>query len=328
MKLIARAVAGSIALAAALVAAPLFAQSYPVKPVTVIIPYPPGGVDLVARLIQPAMQQDLGQPWVIEYKPGASGLIGMEYVSRAEPDGYTLLYTASNPWVVTPAMRAKTPYDPVKDFTPITNTTEGVNVIIAAQSFPSGNFREMVDYAKKNPTKVSWATSGLGSFWHLDAENMNRLASMDILHVPFAGFGPMIPAMYSGQVSMLLITLQIAKPLVDGKKVKIVAIMNSSDKAKHLFPAGVQRVNEVLPDYVMGPSWNGVGGPKGLPRPVVMRMNQAIHKALGTKEVNDRLAGEGSFVSANTPEEFAARIQNDLELSRFIVRAAKIKLLE
>jgi tripartite-type tricarboxylate transporter receptor subunit TctC len=323
-----KSIVRGIAFAAALASAPLFAQSYPIKPVTVIIPYPPGGVDLVARMIQPAMQQELGQPWVIEYKPGASGLIGMEYVSRAEPDGYTLLYTASNPWVVTPAMRAKTPYDPVKDFTPITNTTEGVNVIISSTSFPVSNFRELVDYAKKNPTKVSWATSGLGSFWHLDAENMNRLAGMDILHVPFAGFGPMIPAMYTGQVTMLLITQQIAKPLVDGKKAKIVAIMNSNDKAKHLFPAGIQRVNEVLPEYIMGPSWNGVGGPKGLPRPVVLRMNQAIHKALSAKEITDRLAGEASFVSANTPEEFAARIQSDLELSRSIVRAAKIKPLE
>ena len=184
-----KSIVRGIAFAAALASAPLFAQSYPIKPVTVIIPYPPGGVDLVARMIQPAMQQELGQPWVIEYKPGASGLIGMEYVSRAEPDGYTLLYTASNPWVVTPAMRAKTPYDPVKDFTPITNTTEGVNVIISSTSFPVSNFRELVDYAKKNPTKVSWATSGLGSFWHLDAENMNRLAGMEPISTRLLGGG-------------------------------------------------------------------------------------------------------------------------------------------
>src|SRR5687768_13536254 len=139
MRLIACALAALSA-----VSAPLMAQNYPTKPVTIVIPYPPGGVDVVPRLMQPAIQQDLGQPWVIEYKPGASGLIGMEYVARAQPDGYTLLFTASNPWVVLPAMRASTPYDPIKDFTPITNTTEGVNVIIASQSFPANSFREML----------------------------------------------------------------------------------------------------------------------------------------------------------------------------------------
>lgn len=315
-------------IATAVLCAPLAAQTYPVKPVTVVIPYPPGGVDLVARLIQPAIEQELGQPWIIEYKPGASGQIGMEYVSRAKPDGYTLLYTASNPWVVTPVMRPKAPYDPIKDFTPITNTTEGVNLIVAGTQFPPNTFRETLDYAKKNPNKVSWATSGLGSFWHLDAENMNRLAGTDILHVPFAGFGPMLPAMYSGQVSMNLITYQVVRPLIESGKVKALAIMNSNDKAKHLFPKGVETVNSVLPGFVMGASWNGVGGPANLPRPIVQRVNQAVHKALSQKDLVDRLARDASFSSANTPEEFAARIVTDLEHSRTIVRAAKIAPLD
>ena len=316
------------AIAISVLCAPLAAQNYPARPVTVVIPYPPGGVDLVVRLIQPAIEQELGHPWVIEYKSGASGLIGMEYVSRARPDGYTLLFTASNPWVVTPALRAKTPYDPIKDFTPITNTTEGVNVIVAGMQFPPNSFREMLDYAKKNPSKVSWATSGLGSFWHLDAENMNRLAGTDILHVPFAGFGPMLPAMYSGQVSMNLITLQTVRALIDSGKVKPLAIMNSNDKARHLFPKGIEIVKEVLPGFVMGASWNGIAGPANLPRPIVMRVNQAVHKALSQKEIVDRLTRDGSFVSANTPEEFAARIVSDLEHSRSIVRAARIAPLE
>ncbi len=316
------------AITTAVLCAPLAAQNYPVKPVTVVIPYPPGGVDLVARLIQPSIEQELGQPWIIEYKPGASGQIGMEYVSRARPDGYTLLYTSSNPWVVTPVMRPKTPYDPIKDFTPITNTTEGVNLIVAGTQFPPNNFRETLDYAKKNPSKVSWATSGLGSFWHLDAENMNRLAGTDILHVPFAGFGPMLPAMYSGQVSMNLITYQVVRPLIESGKVKALAIMNSEGKAKHLFPKGVEIISDVLPGFVMGASWNGVGGPANLPRPIVQRVNQAVHKALSQKDLVDRLTRDASFSSANTPEEFAARIVNDLEHSRTIVRAAKIAPLD
>jgi tripartite-type tricarboxylate transporter receptor subunit TctC len=325
MKLFATAFA---AIAAAACCAPLAAQTYPVKPVQVVIPYPPGGVDVVARLLMPALQQELGQPWVIDYRPGASGMIGMEYVSRAQPDGYTLLFTASNPWVVLPAMRSKTPYDPVRDFTPITNTTEGVNVIIASTAFPPNSFREMLEFAKKNSGKTSWATSGLGSFWHLDAENMNRLAGTDVLHVPFTGFGPMIPAMYSSQVSMGLITLQIAKPLLDAGKLKAIAILNSNGKAKSMYPPGVQIVNEVLPGFESGASWNGVGGPAGLPRPIVLRTNAAVHKALQQKDLLDRFAREGVISGANTPEEFAARIASDLANSRAIVKAAKIAPLE
>ena len=319
---------GIAALATAVASSMAAAQAYPAKPVTVVIPYPPGGVDVVVRLIMPAVQQELGQPWIIDYKPGASGLIGMEYVARAQPDGYTLLFTASNPWVVLPAMRASTPYDPIKDFTPITNTTEGVNVIVAAPSFPAGSFREMIEFSKKNPGKLSWATSGLGSFWHLDAENMNRLAGTDVLHVPFSGFGPMLPAVFSGQVSMGLFTYQIAKPLIDSGKLKTIAILNSNGKAKAMYPAGVQIVSEVLPGFESGASWNGVGGPAGLPRPIVMRTNAAVHKALAQKELLDRFGREGVIVSANTPEEFAARIQSELATSRAIVKAAKIPLLQ
>ena len=311
-------------IATAVLCTPIAAQTYPVKPVMVVIPYPPGGVDRVVRLIQPDIQKELGQPWVVEYKPGASGLIGMTHVARARPDGYTLLFTASNPWVVTPVVRVSTPYDPIKDFTPITNTTAGVNVIVAGPQFPPNTFREMIDYAKKNPAKVSWATSGLGSFWHLDAENINRLAGTDILHVPFAGFGPMIPAMYSGQVSMNLITLQTVRGLISAGKVKPLAIMNSDNKASHLFPKGVEIVKDVLPDYVMGASWNGVAGPGNLPRPIVLRISQAVHKALSQKAFVDRITHDGSYVIANTPEEFAARIVSDLERSRSIMRAAKI----
>ena len=307
---------------------PLSAQTYPTRPVQVIIPYPPGGVDISIRLLMPTIQQELGQPWVIEYRPGASGLIGMEAVARAQPDGYTLLATASNPWVVLPAMRTKTPYDPIKDFTPITNTTEGVNVIVAATSFPPNNFREMLDYAKKNPSKVSWATSGLGSFWHLDAENMNRLAGTQVLHVPFQGFGPMIPALYSGQVSMNLLTLQIAKPVIDSGKAKVIAVLNSNGKAKHMYPSGAQIVSDVLPGFESGASWNGVGGPASLPRPIVMRNVAAIHKALASKDLQERFAKEGVITNPNGPEEFAARIASELASSRAIVKAANIQPLE
>ena len=316
-----------VALAILFPAAPLLAQSYPVKPVRIVIPYPPGGVDITIRQILPYMDQDLGQPNVIDYRPGASGLIGTEFVSRAEPDGYTLLATASNPWVVSPAMRKQTPYHPIKSFTPISTVSQGgVNLIVANLDFPPNSPAELFAYAKKFPEKVAWATSGLGSSWHLDAEYMNVLAGTRILHAPFAGFGPMIPATVSGQVQMALIPFQFIQSMLTAKKVKIIGIMSTEPRVRDLAPPGVQFVKEVLPDYEAGPSWIGIGGPANLPRPIVMRLNAAINKAIREPKVQENFAPQRTIVAGSTPEEFAERIRHDFELAVKIVKTAAIPL--
>jgi tripartite-type tricarboxylate transporter receptor subunit TctC len=304
------------------------AQAYPAKPIRAVVPYPPGGVDIIIRLIVPGMEKELGQPVVFDYRPGAGGLIGMEYVARTEADGYTLLATASNPWVVTPAMRRKTPYDPIRDFTPISLVLEGVNVIVANPKFPASNVRELVDFAKRNPGKVAFATSGLGSFWQLDGELMKRVADIDMLHVPFQGFGPMLPPVMSGEVGLGLITYQIASGLVGAGKLKVIGILNSNDKAKHLFPAGVQRVNEVLPAFESGASWTGIGAPANLPRPILTRLNAAIVKSVNQPEIQERFTKDRAFGTGSTPEEFAARIAREYENSKRVVKEAQIPLLD
>jgi tripartite-type tricarboxylate transporter receptor subunit TctC len=303
-------------------------EPYPSKPVQVVIPYPPGGVDVTIRLMMPVIAQELGQPWVIDYRPGAGGQIGVEHVSKAEPDGYTLLATASNPWVVLPAIKKKKVYDPIKDFTPISIAIEGVNLIVAPASFAPNSLKEMLEHAKRNPGKLAWATSGLGSTWHIDSENLKRLAGVDILHVPFQGFGPMIPAMYSGQVQMGLITYQIIKPLVAAGKFKMIAILNSESPAKHLFPPGVQVVSEVVPGYESSASWVGIGGPAKLPREVVMRQNIAVVKSLRQKDLQDRFTRDGVVATGSTPVEFSARIASDVARVQRIVKEAKIPLLD
>ena len=317
----------ALALATLFFVAPLLAQSYPVKPVRIVIPYPPGGVDITIRQILPYMDQELGQPNVIDYRPGASGLIGTEFVSRAEPDGYTLLATSSNPWVVSPAMRKQTPYHPIKSFTPISTVSHGgVNLIVANLDFPPNTPAELFTYAKKFPDKVAWATSGLGSSWHLDAEYMNVLASTKILHAPFAGFGPMIPATVSGQVQMALIPFQFIQPMLTAKKVKMIGIMSTEPRARELAPAGVQFVKDLLPEYEAGPSWIGIGGPANLPRPIVMRLNAAINKAIREPKVQENFAPQRTIVAGSTPEEFAERIRHDFELAVKIVKTAGIPL--
>ena len=313
-------------LAIACAAAPLVAaaQSYPVKPIRIVVPYPPGGVDVYVRLLIPTMDQELGQPSIIEYKPGASGMIGTHYVSTVDPDGYTILWTASNPWVVTPAMRKETPYDPVKSFTPITVVTEGVNVIVASMNFPPNNLKEMFDYARKN--ELAWSTSGIGSSWHLDAENMNRLAGTKILHAPFKGFGPMFPALIAGRPPVALMTYSVTRRLVAAKKAKFLGTMSTKEKVRHLLPKGLQAVTDVLPKFEASSSWVGVGGPANLPREIVMRLNRALIKGIQTPEIQKRSLEDRIVATGNTPEEFAKLIKADYELAVQSVRDSKIPL--
>jgi tripartite-type tricarboxylate transporter receptor subunit TctC len=316
-------------IAATILFAPLtvLSQSYPTKPVRIVIPYPPGGVDVTIRLLTNVMDAELGQPTIFDYKPGASGIIGTDLVARAEPDGYTILATASNPWVVSPALRkGGTPYHPIRDFTPITMVIEGVNLIVANPAFPANNVRELLDYAKKNPKKVSWSTTGIGSSWHLEVENINHRAGTDILHVPFPGFAQMIPPLLTGEVPMALITYQIINKLVASGKVKMIGVLSTNPKTKHFFPPGVQQVAEVFPGYQSAPSWIGFGGPAKLPRPIVMRLNAAIVKAINQPLVQERFTADKIVATGSTPEEFADRIRSDYELALKVVKDANIPL--
>jgi tripartite-type tricarboxylate transporter receptor subunit TctC len=313
-----------LVLLASLACAGALAQEYPVKPVRVVIPYPPGGVDVSVRLLMPAIERELGQPWVLDYRSGAGGLIGHEHVARSAPDGYTLIATVSNPWIILPSLRRVTPYDPIKDFTPITMGYEGANLIVAHPSFPAGNFRELIEHAKRNPAKVAFATSGIGSAQHIDGENIKRLAGADMIHAPFQGFGPMIPAMLGGQVPVGFITFQIARPLVAAGKLKIVAITNSANIDKALWPPGVQPVDEVLPGFVPMPAWQAYGGPAGLPRPIVLRTQRAIAKALDEPAIVKQFAEDRIMKLGMPPDDFERRLKAEYTLVRNAIKAAGI----
>ena len=318
-------------LAAACLSAPMaaLAQSYPVKPVRIVIPYPPGGVDVTIRLLTNVMDAELGQPTVFDYKAGASGIIGTDYVARQEPDGYNILATASNPWVVSPAMRkGGTPYHPVRDFTPISIVIEGVNLIVANPAFPANNVRELLDYARANNSKVSWSTTGIGSSWHLEVENINHRAGTSILHVPFPGFAQMLPPLLTGEVPVALITYQIINKLVSAGKVKMIGVLSTNPKTRHFFPPGVQQVAEVYPGYQSAPSWIGFGGPAKLPRPIVMRLNSAIIKAINQPSVQERFTSDKIVATGSTPEEFGERIKSDFEMALKVVKEANIPLSE
>jgi tripartite-type tricarboxylate transporter receptor subunit TctC len=275
------------------------------------------------------MDAELGQPTILDYKPGASGIIGTDHVAKAEPDGYTILATASNPWVVSPALRkGGTPYHPVRDFAPISIVIEGVNLIVANPAFPANNVREMIDFAKKNSRKVSWSTTGIGSSWHLEVENINHRAGTDILHVPFPGFAQMLPPLFTGEVPLALITYQIINQHLAAGKAKMIGVLSTNPKTRVFYPPGVQQVAEVFPGYQSAPSWIGFGAPAKTPRPIINRLNAAIVKAINQPKVQERFTQDKIVATGSTPEEFGERIRADYELALKVVKDANIALSE
>lgn len=318
----------ALAAAITLLAAPCgaSAQAYPVKPVRVVVPYPPGGVDLTVRILMPSIERTLGQAWVIDYRPGATGLIGQEHVARSTADGYTLIATASTSWVNAPSLRKLPPYDPVRDFTPISMLIETLATIVSHASFPANNMRELIDYARRNPGKVSYATGGIGSGQHLDGEAITRLARIDYTHVPYQGFGPMMQALLGAQISTGFMTYGIARQNVGAGKLKILAIPNTSPESKALAPPGAQFVSEALPGFESMPGWVGVGGPAGMPRPVVMRLNDAIVKAMSEPAVAKILEQDKVINRAGPPEDFERLLRNDVARVRISVQEARIPL--
>ena len=312
-----------------LVALPMLAtaqtsQTYPTKPVRIVVPYPPGGVDLVVRLLVPSLEKSLGQPVIVDYKPGAGGMIGTDHVAKAAPDGYTLLATVANSWINLPALKKQSPYDPIKDLTPVAILQENLTLIVAHPSFPPNNMTELIDYARKNPGKVVYATSGIGGAQHLEAEFIQRLANFEWVHAPFQGFGPMIPAITGGQVPIGLITYAVAKGFLSSGKWKTIAVINSDRLGRKLALPGVQIVADVLPGFEAIPVWMAIGGPGGLPRPIVTRLNEAFTKAQREPNVVERYAEDKQVDISTSPENFDLRIKADYETVKKAIAAAKI----
>jgi tripartite-type tricarboxylate transporter receptor subunit TctC len=303
-------------------------QQYPTKPVRIIIPYPPGGVDISTRLLMPAIEKELGQPWVLEYRSGAGGVIGQDYVAKAAPDGYTLLVTLANSWTVAPAVRKHTPYNPLTDFTPISLGIEPLGLLVAHPSFPANSLTELIDHAKKNPGKAVWATSGIGSSWHMNGEMAKIRGNFDILHAPYQGFGQMIPAVLGGQVPLMMITWSVVHPMITGGKVKLLGMTNSDSKFKAIAPPGTQSFADMVPGYEAIPDWVGLAGPAGLPQPIVSLVHAAYVKALRTPEVVQKMEVDKTLIVASTPEVLAARVRAEYARAQSAVKLAGIPLQE
>lgn len=314
-----------VALCAAvfLVASPVAnAQAFPTKPIRMIVPYPPGGIDPYARVMMPAMNEFLGQPIVLENRPGANGIIGSEIVARSAPDGYTILFGTSSTLVGGIFLIKDVPFDPVKDLTPISNMFEPMQVLAAPASFAPNTVRELVDYAKRNPGKISYGSSGIGSIFHLNGELLKIVADIDMVHVPYKGTGPLATELLAGRVDLAFPALSNVRGFLASGKVKLLAVPETKRLAQ--LPE-VPTVAETLPAFQKVPSWIAMFGPAGMPRPVVTRLHAAIVRGLSTPEARKYHEDNGSQIMATGPEQLAAALNTDLDRVGKLIKRLDIK---
>jgi tripartite-type tricarboxylate transporter receptor subunit TctC len=310
-------------LALALAPFTAFGQPYPSKPIRLIVPFPPGaGLDAMARMVGQKMAETLGQPLVPENRVGANGMIGSELVARAVPDGYTIGMGTSSTHGSAPYSIKNLSYDPVKDFTPIATAVTTVIVLAAANNAPFSSVKELIDYAKKNPGKVTYSSSGVGGALHMVAEMFESQFGVDLLHVPYKGSSPAIQAVVSGEVNLAFNGTSETVPQWKAGRLKVLAAAESQR-----FPGlpDVPALAEILPGYERPPGWFAFFGPAGMQRPVVLRLNEAIVKGLKSPDVGPKLENQGLFVVAGSPEHLAALLKRSLELYGQAAKLAGVK---
>jgi len=300
------------------------AAGYPDKPITAVVPFPAGGsTDSIARAIGPKMNQTLGQPLVVENKPGATGAIGAGFVKNAPPDGYTFMVASIGVYAVNPFLQKKLAYDPAKDFDLLTVAVRAPNVLVATPNFPANNLQEFIAYLKKNPGKVTFASSGSGSSDHLTTALFWQKTGTTGVHIPYKGGAPAITDLIGGHADVSFQNLNVVVGHIKTGKLKALAI--TSDKRAPMLPQ-VPTLGESGVSGVDVYSWQAAAAPKGLPKDVKAKLQGAIVGALNDPEIKSRLVEQGFEVVANSPEEFARFQQQELARWKQVIEVGKITL--
>ncbi|HET9043139.1 MAG TPA: tripartite tricarboxylate transporter substrate binding protein [Burkholderiales bacterium] len=296
---------------------------YPAKPVRIVVPYPPGGtVDVVARNLAQQLTVQTGQQFIVDNRAGANGTIGSDFVSKAAPDGYTLLVQASI-FVINPLFLKNVPYDVQRDFTPVANIGSVPLLVTAHPSVPAANLREFVALVRANPDKYTFATTGLGSAGHLTEEVIKRDAGLAILIVPYKGAGPALTDIVGGQVSALADPLPSSFPHVKGGRLKALAV---TSRARIAFMPEVPTMAESgFPGFEML-SWYGLWAPPGLPKDVLDRLAAETAKAAKSAEMQEKLASQGFIPDGSGAAAFAAYVKDEIAKYAKIVKDANIKV--
>ena len=296
------------------------AQTYPSKPIRMIVPFPPGGTtDILARAIGAELTKAWGQPVVIENRPGAGGNIGSEAVAKSPGDGYTLLMGTVGTHGINPSLYKKMPYDAVKDFAPVTLVALVPNILVVHPSVPAKSVVELIALAKKQPGKLTYASSGNGTSIHLSGALFESLTGVQMVHVPYKGSAPAVTDLLGGQVNMMFDNMPSALPHVKAGKLRPLGV--TSAKRSPAVP-DVPTIAEAGVKGYEASSWFGVLAPARTPKDIVAKLNAGIAKSLGTPEMKEKLSSQGAEPVGNTPEQFGAFIRAEIDKWAKVVKAS------
>jgi tripartite-type tricarboxylate transporter receptor subunit TctC len=316
----------AVALAFALAALgiqPAAAQTYPTKPIRILIAQAPGSAtDVISRVVGNRLSEALGQPVIIEARPGAGGALGTEAAARSTPDGYTLFMANNSTHGSNPAVYAKLPYDAVKDFAPVSFVASVPYVLVVEPSLPAKSVQELIALAKSKPGRMNYASAGNGSTHQFCAELLKSTAGIDMVHIPYKGSPPGIAALLAGEVSIMFANLTDIGAQIRAGKVKPLAV--TTLKRAPSLPEVPTMVEAGVPDFEIT-SWFGLLAPAGTPAPVIARLNAEMVKVLARDDVRSTLGAQGLNVRSSTPEEFAAHIRSEIARFTKIARTAGIK---
>ena len=304
-------------------AAPATAETWPTRPITMVVPFPPGpALDLVARLVGIKLGEALGHTVVVENRTGANGMIGSNLVARAPPDGYMLLMTTASTHVTAVHLMKNLSYDPIKDFTPIVAAVEPVTCLVVNGALPVNSVPELIAYAKAHPGELSYGSSGVGSVFHLMGDLFNQTAGVKINHVPYRGVAPALQDVIAGNIPMAFLSISNVLGLADQSNVKILAVL---EPRRFALRPQIPSMSEVLPAFRKPSSWFGMAGPAGLPGAITARLNAETIKALNAPDVLPKLNQNGMTVIGGTPDDFKALIVDGIERYGAIIKAAGIE---
>ena len=313
-----------IVLALAFIAAPAFAQTYPNpgQPITIINPYPPGGLgDIISRMLAAKMQESLGVPVLVESKPGANGGIGTAFVARSRPDGHTIAIVPMSTVTINPWLYKDLQYQP-KDLAPVMNAISLPNVLVVAADVPVSNLNELIELARKQPDRLNYASMGNGSSGHLFAELFRVQAGAPMTHVPYKGSGPALQDLLGGKVQLMFENLPNVLPQIRAGKLRALGVttLAASPQAPEIPP-----IASVLPGFEAN-NWIGFVGPAGLPRETLAKLNELMVRALRSPDVSKSLDERGATILGSTPEQFAKVLQGDYERWGKLIRDSKITI--
>ena len=304
------------------VATQAFAQTYPLKPIRIVVPYPPGGFnDTLGRTLAAKFQEAWGQPVFVENKPGANTVIGSDYVAKSQPDGYTLLIVAF-PFAVTPSLLKAMPYDTLKDFQPVILAATSPNLLVVNPEVPIHTVKELIAAAKAKPQSLSYASTGNGSSNHISMELFKSLAGVDIVHIPYKGSAPAVTDLLGGQVQVMFDNVPNVLPHVKAGKLRALAV--SGAKRTPLAPDVPTVAEAGVPGYELT-VWFGLVAPAATPREVVQKLNAESLRILAMPDVRERFLAQGVEPQGSTPEQFAEHIRSQMAKWSKVVRDAGVK---